>query len=476
MKNIFFSFLFFTIVPLSLFAQEGYEHLSPYAHGAGRTYVVSSRGLSSVGLNPALLGIDNEKTVEIQIFPISTYGLDAGPSFSDASSLSHVFNSKSFNDSDLSTITDLISNNKLSGRGDAEILGVSYRNPDLGAFAFTWTTHAGLRTEIPQSFIDFAHNAPYELLQSSSSIQDFDLQGIWYNEYSISYGKLLEVGKDTTSFFKNISVGGSLKYVSGIAYIKVESGNYIRTTAGNERVAFAINFDEFSSYSSNFDPQHVPNRFSFDFITNNSAGSGIGADIGICGGFFANKRGNPTVLFGLSITDIGSITWTQNATERIADHINDTVLFQAFAGQKIQDVTDSLAKLSGTVKHLSSFVTPLPSMFRTGILIDLDAMGIEWGAFGPRIAIEYANGLNSLVGSLKNGRLGAGLMLERQGNVGLRLNGGFVLEKNATDITLGFGITLFKFFDIDIASAHIMQFFKSTDSRSDLALGIRAAF
>jgi hypothetical protein len=463
--------------PVAVFAQEGYEHLSVTAHGAGRTYVVSSRGLSAVGLNPSLLGIDDdEKSLEIQLFPLSAYGLDAGASFSDVNALSGVFSTgiSHFTDSSLTNIANLLSNGKLSGRGDAEILGALYKVPEIGTFAFTWTTHGAVRADIPQSFLDFAQDAEAKLLQYPNSIDNFDLQGMWYSEYSLSFGKTLELGIDSSTFLKNISVGGAVKYVSGIAYLKVDNGSYIHTSPGGGQVYVAVNFDEHSAYSSNFDPKNVPNHFSFGFLTSNSAGSGLGADIGFCLGLLSNNHGTPTVLFGMSATDIGAITWNKNATERIADHLYDTIVYGT--AQKIQDVTDSLKRLSGTLRNISSFTTPLPSMFRAGLQIDLDAMGADWGVFAPRIAIEYANGLTGLVGSLKNGRLGAGLTLERTGNIGLRLNGGFVIESGASDLTLGAGITILKFLRIDIASAHVGQFFKSGSKETDLALGLRAAF
>jgi hypothetical protein len=478
MKTVLYIFLILTatIYPLSLFAQEGNEHLSPIAHGAGRTYVVTSRGLAAVGLNPALLDYDNDHTFEIQIFPLSSYGLDSGPSFSDASALSGVFSTGigHFTDSSLTHIANLLSNGKLSGSGDAEILGASYKIPEIGTFAFTWTTHAAVRTDIPQSFLDFAIDAEANLVQSPNSIENFDLQGMWYSEYGLSFGKNLDVGKDTSTFFKSLSVGGAIKYVSGIAYLKVDQRNYIHTTPGNGQTSISVNFDEHAAYSSSFDPSHVPNHFSFDFLTNNQAGSGIGFDFGFCAGLFSNSHGTPTVLLGMSSTDIGSVTWTKNATERRADSVNGVIAYGT--ASSIKDVTDSLQKFQGTLKNLSSFTTPLPSMFRAGLMIDLDAMGIEWGAFAPRIAMEYANGLTDLVGSLKAGRLGAGLTLERTGTIGLRLEGGFVIESGASDITLGAGITLFKFLNIDIASAHIGQFFKSGSKETDLALAVRAAF
>ena len=475
-RKIICSLCFLLPAPTLLFAQEGYEHFSPIAHGAGRTYVITSRGLSAVGLNPALLDYDDDKTIQVQIFPLSAYGLDAGASFSDANALSGVFSTgiSHFTDSSLTNIANLLSNGKLSGRGDAEILGALYKLPEIGSFAFTWTTHGAVRADIPQSFLDFAQNAEAKLIQSVNSIDNFDLQGMWYSEYSLSFGKTIGIGRDTSSFLKNISFGGALKYVSGIAYLKVDPGNYIRTNPGGGYVALAVNFDERSSYSSSFDPKNVPNHFSFGFLTSNSAGSGIGADLGICLGFFSNKTGIPTVLLGISTTDLGSITWNKNATERIVDHINDTIFYGN--ASKIQDVTDSLKKLSGTLRNLSSFTTPLPSMFRAGLQIDLDAMGFQWGVFAPKIAMEYANGLTGIVGSLKNGRFGAGLTLERTGNIGLRLNGGFVIESGASDITLGAGVTLLNFLNIDVASAHVGQFFISGSKETDIAISVRAAF
>src|SRR5579872_6528567 len=107
----FLIILVFASGPAILLAQEGYEHLSPIAHGAGRTYVVTSRGLAAVGLNPALLGYDNDKLIEVQIFPISSFGLDAGPSFSDVNALAGVFSTgiSHFTDSSLTNIADLLS-------------------------------------------------------------------------------------------------------------------------------------------------------------------------------------------------------------------------------------------------------------------------------------------------------------------------------------------------------------------------------
>ncbi len=481
MKKKFYCILLLLLVskPLSLFAQEGegFEHLSPIAHGAGRTYGVTSRGLSAVGLNPALLGYEQDKTLEIQLFPISAYGLDAGPSFSDASALSGVFNfgNGQISDSARKNISSLLSNGKLSGRGDVEILGISYHLPSVGTFAFTWTTHAGLRTDIPQSFLDFFINAESQLVNSNgNSFSNFDLQGMWYSEYAASFGTTVFKSSDSSSFLNSFSIGGAVKYVSGIAVLQLDPTNSFAYTPINNGTQIKVNYIVHSAYGADFDPKNVPNHFSFGFLTSNQAGSGMGTDLGVAIGLFGTKSGHSAVLLGISATDIGSISWTKNATERTADHLTRNLSIPSSGS--IKDLNDSLAALAGTLRSVSSFSTALPSMFRMGLQFDLDAMGIEWGVFIPKIAVEYANGLNSVVGSLKTGRLGAGLTLERTGNIGLRLGGGFVIEQNSSDITLGAGVTLLKFLSIDLASAHVGQFFKSGSKRTDIALGIKAAF
>ncbi len=472
----FFLILLTIIAPLTLLAQEGYEHLSPIAHGAGRTYVVTSRGLSSVGLNPAMLGYETDKTIEIQVFPISTFGLDAGPSFSDATALGDVFNFKNgqISDSSRKRISSLLSNGKLSGRGDAEVLGVSYKLPSVGTFALTWTTHAGLRTDIPQNFLDFFIVAESQIVNADAgkTFSNFDLQGMWYSEYAASFGTTVFQSSDSNSFINSFSIGGALKYVSGIAYLQLEPDNYFSFLPGNGKTTIGVNYIVKSAYGAGFDPTKIPNHFSFDFLTSNQAGSGIGTDIGIGLGLFGTKTGHSVLLIGISATDIGTITWNTNASERIADHLTRVIATTS----TITALNDSLKSLGGKLTHVESFSTPLPAMFRAGMQLDLDALGIEWGIFVPKIAMEYSTGLTNIVGSLKTGRLGAGLALEKTGNIGLRLNGGFVLESNANDITLGAGITIFKFLSIDIASAHVGQFFKSGSKRTDIALGIKAAF
>src|SRR6476619_639939 len=117
MRRIFLV-TFALLLASTLHAQQGEEHLSAFAHGAGGTYSVTSRGLDAIGLNPALLGIDMPKPFEISVFPVSSFGVDAGPSFSQINTVSGAFNGTKINDTSLRTVGDLLFSNQLAGRAD----------------------------------------------------------------------------------------------------------------------------------------------------------------------------------------------------------------------------------------------------------------------------------------------------------------------------------------------------------------------
>ncbi len=470
--TLILSFLvFFT----NVFAQEGYEHLSPIAHGAGRTYVVNSQGLSAVGLNPALLQPQGNITWTFNVFPVSGYGIDAGPSFKDASSLSSIFKPENGNISKekRKQIADLLMNEKMSGRADVEILGVSYHSDNIGTIAFTWTTHAAARTVIENSFLDLLQRFESKITQGpGDTVRDFDFQGLWYHEYSASYAcTLLSAAVKDDGMLRSLKVGGALKYVVGTGYIGLDPGNYFGFSPGNNSAAIDVNYTIRSAYTSDFDPKNVPTSFSFGFITNNQAGSGFGIDLGVSADLFKSSDGGSILGVGASVTDIGSITWSKNATVRTADHLHDTIVY---INASNPDYTSVLGKkYSGNLQDVSSFTTSLPTMLRLGARLDLDRSGMGIGSFSSKAAIEYATGLTDVVGSLNHSRIGIGLMLEKQSDIAsLRLEGGYVFQKDQNGLTLGAGTTLINLIDVDLATAHFDDIFSSS-ARTDVALAIR---
>ncbi|HYM20588.1 MAG TPA: DUF5723 family protein [Candidatus Kapabacteria bacterium] len=469
-----FVIILLTLFSTSVLAQEGYEHLAPVAHGAGRTYVVNNSGLSAVGLNPSLITPDDNSLWTISVFPISSFGIDAGSSLSNASSLSDIFKPGSGNISiaKRQQIADLLSGEKMSGRGDAEILGIEHVIPSVGTLAFTWTTHAGLRTVISDDFLNFLKSYESRITQYNGSYSDFDFQGMWYSEYSLTFAKKIISSTGDEPFFRSLSVGGALKYVSGTGYIGLDQGNYFSSKYGNGSATVDVNYTLRSAYTSDFDPKNIPTSFNFGFITSNQAGSGFGVDIGASAELFGTSGQGSTLRVGFSITDIGSISWSKNATERVADHVHDTVVYLN-AGNS--DYTTALEKkFSGKLNDVSSFTTSLPTMLRLGVALNLDKAGLTIPGFVSKAAIEFDDGLTSVVGSLNHPRIGLGLALEQSNSVAsLRLEGGFFIEQGQSDLTLGAGTTIANFISIDLSSAHITKLFSSGSKQTDVALGIR---
>jgi hypothetical protein len=462
--------LLLVLLPVSIFAQEGYEHFSPVAHGAGKTYVTTSHGLSAIGLNPSLITPADNATLVINVF--SGLGLDKGPSWS-GDSLASVFNLNGGNisNSDRKRISNLLLNEKMSGRIDGEILAIDYVVPQLGTLAFSWTTHAALRTDIPDAFLTFFINAESQLLQFTNSYSGFDFSGMWYSEYSLTYAREIFQSKD---FLSSLKIGGAIKYVSGTGYIGLDKNNKfayepLRTGGGT---SIDVNYKVQSAYTSDFDPKNIPTSFSFKFITNNQAGSGLGMDLGASADFFTNKDGIPGLSIGTSICDIGSITWSSNATERVANNLHRDIK----ASGTISELNDSLKALSGILTHLNSFTTSLPTMFRIGAMLNMDQAGMSLPFFTTKAAVEYDAGLADVVGSLSHPRLGFGISGEHYNSVAsLRAEIGYYIQHGQSDLTIGVGTTLFNHISVDVATAHLGDLF-ATEARTDLALAVRAQF
>src|ERR1017187_5987558 len=232
-KQIAFALIFISLACTAR-AQEGIEHLSPFAAGAGGTYAVTPRGLDAVGLNPSLLGLGTPRNFEISLIPFSSFGVKAGPSFTQINSISKGFQNANLasnlptvspdtsrGDSIRISLADLLSNNKLSSTADARLFGISYYDPDIGAFALTMTTHAALRASIPDtllSLIGLGFLTKVFLDGDNLPPQQVDIQGLWYSEYTLSFGR--NIMGESESGEPQLLAGLGLKYVQGIAMIR----------------------------------------------------------------------------------------------------------------------------------------------------------------------------------------------------------------------------------------------------------------
>jgi hypothetical protein len=467
-------------------AQDEIEHLSPFATGAGRTYAITSRGLDAVGLNPSLLALGTPRPFEITLAPISSLGLNAGPSLSQVNSISQGFQGIGLSSTDTTTngltkgdstresIANLLSNNNLSSTFDVRIFGISYFDPDAGAFAFTWTMHAALRASIPSGLLDYIGVGALARLGQGDALlpQQPDVQGLWYSEYTLSYARTLlgtpGSGED------QLLAGAGVKYLAGIAAMQLDPtseffANYpLSTINGGGEHSVGVNYRVYSAYPNAFNFTHLPNGFSTNLITNSTAGTGLGADIGFTLGAFDSASNSPWQV-ALSVTDIGSIRWDQNASLRTAA---DTVIASNAQGNK-DTLNAQLKALGGVDSSIASFTTALPTTVHLAGALDLSAIGLSLGSSKLEAAAEFALGLTNTVGSPNHGRFGFAAIFEQPGSsFAFHTALGFTTQDGVSDLTAAIGFGIANRILIDAGTDGLTGLFSKT-AHSDAVFGLK---
>ncbi len=489
-----FSFaLFLLLFACTARSQDELEHLSPFAHGAGRTYALTSRGLDAIGLNPSLLAFGTPRPLEITIAPISSLGIYQGSSLSQINSVSKGFDSiasvyipdtatgLTTGDSIRESIAKLLANNGLSSTIDARVLGVSYYNPDAGGFAFTWTMHAILRASIPQGLLDYIGVGAVSKLAQGAALppQNLDIQALWYSEYTLTYARTLF--GDPMSGNLQLLGGAGVKYLSGIATLQMNPGEFDINDPDrypnsgfslNQQYIVGVNYQIHSAYPSEFNFTSLPSTISAKLIANATAGNGIGADIGFTIGAFDSLQRAP-FQFALSVSDIGSIHWNSNVSVRTAD----TVLNPKTTQSSKDTLNNQLKALGGVIDTAaSSYSTPLPTTLHIAAGIDLSEIGISLPGLDMGAVAEYALGLTNTAGAPANGRLGFAATLEHpSSSFSFHAALGFTTQDGASDLTAAFGFGIGNRILLDLGTDGLTGLFSSS-GHTDAVFGLKVLF
>jgi hypothetical protein len=209
-------------------------------------------------------------------------------------------------------VTSLTSEDALNLNADANAIGLAVNLPNgMGGLAFSHRHRVGLHLGLNRNAADiivngqnadimrqnFSSNGTYigsttTPPQVSAVLAGTAMQLAWTAEYNIAYGVRVV---DKTGF--KLSAGAGYRYIQGlgIADIRVESGSV--TAYGALSPLFKVNYGNLVN-----DP-----NFSLENGTGlQSVGHGHGYDIGL-----AAEIGK-MVRLGVSVVDMGSMTWTGN--------------------------------------------------------------------------------------------------------------------------------------------------------------------
>jgi hypothetical protein len=442
----------------------GGERTDVQGIGMARTFTASTHGLDAAGINPAnLIGGDREYVIQ---FGLPRVGMHVGSDFLTYDLYEKYFTgiktdsgrvARYLTDTDKQDILNSFPDGVGTLSADAELRPIGLMvKLGFGALALTVTERVASSASIPHEYAEFLFygNTP-------GSVYDFSqthLAGSWTREYGLTFATQLP----DLPFFSNVTGGVGLKLVHGFAYAELDRFNtsLITSTSGVltgtlDLHARTSRIDELTdAYSGPFSPFPAP------------AGTGIGIDLGMAGSLTEYMR------VGISVTDIGSLTWTRNVEEVTAD--STLVVSDPLDPDQNNGIQDAV---NGKSKPGADFTTSLPTMLRIGVAVDLHKVPFFQSFIVGElmVAADYNQGLADAAGSPRNPRVSLGMQWSPLPFLPLRTGVSF----GGTDHynwALGFGFHL-GVFDIDFASENVSWLFATKGtSYGSAAVGMRLNF
>lgn len=376
--------------------------------GMGRTGVTITRGIDALGINPANLGIQDQGHVNIALSPFNARigtelfsydiykkyftGVDTGGPRRAPYYLT---------EEDKQTIRDqLPENGRTFINVDAMYAGVSVNVGSIGGIAFGILDHVGCDIALSRDFFDLFYLDGFP----SNSTYTFDgtaFNAWWYREYNISYGRKVP---SPFSFIQNLYAGAAIKFVRGYGIFETVENKSSLTNATY------LSVDDINTLQANF-KYHV-RRAGTDFFHKTESdsddvkftpfpepvGKGVGFDIGISAELLNG------LFVGVSIVDIGNITWDKNVVETKRDGTLSIQGFKKDLGDTVRNTT------KGVNSEGEAFSTSLPTVLRIGASVRSNQ--IPFLHFIPGnmlLAFEYAQGFNNVLGNTTKPRFSLGM-------------------------------------------------------------------
>lgn len=442
------------------FAQE--ISMNPRSVGMANTAVGYARGVEAIGINPAAIGLPGLKRASISIFPIAMF---AGTDFFDMATYNKYFTGVDdgsgkrtgyyLNASDKAAILATFSDDvgRFATNFGYRIIGGTVSS-GIGDFGFNISDRISANLTVPRDYADFLLNG--NTPGKTFSFDRTDIKSWWVRDYSASYAHQLYL-----PLVKYISAGVSVKLVQGFGYFGTESFNSSFTTDPD---SFVI------SGRANMVARYAGTEFlvhmtstpgAFDLFAS-PVGSGVGFDVGM----YAEI--NNVLSVGMSITDIGSMTWKRNAKEIVAD---ENIYLNDFSnGDQLDEL---LNKLNGAEKRIESFETPLPTTLHLGASFKLPRLIGEDDRF--MLAGSYRQGFNNEPSTTTTPRIGIGAEWVPVAAFPLRAGvtiGGYT----PVALAAGVGLNLGDKFMLDVSTDNLSVLFTQDASAASFAFGMHFEF
>jgi len=394
-----------TLVTLfAVFMLEAGDRSNIRGVGMARTMNASSFGTDALGINPANLAIHDRGAVRLVLIPIGfvvrsdliSYDIYqdyfTGVPGPDGKRVARYISPSDQQDI-LSRLPDI---GATSFEVEDMLVGVSFVHPVIGGIGFSITERLGWKMTLPKDYLRLVQG-----LDVNGTLYDFSGTGFdawWYREYNFSYGREIPV---PIPFVKRFYGGLGVKILRGYGAMVTD---FYRSKFGNvpdpnDPSQFnLIGNSDFRELRSGIDVFDKSKNASFKAFPD-PVGRGTGFDFGVA----ADLVGE--IHAGLSITDIGKITWDRNVyatTGKGSISIND---LSAADRDTVRDAFRGEDKAT-----TESFSTALPAKLRLGVMVrsgELPFLNFLPG--NMLLALDYTQGLNQSLGNTTKPRFSLGM-------------------------------------------------------------------
>ena len=321
-----------------------------------------------------------------------------------------------------SFLSKLKAKNNLNLNAHLDLLSFGFKVKKKNYFSFNLTERVDVRFSYTKDLFDFAINGNGAAANLNRTMQlSPGIDASHFREWGVNYTR--EVIED------KLTIGGRLKYLSGIENVNTEkSSASLSTNSQYYALTGSANVQANSAGVDSASQQHTNSILGF-----NSGRKNRGAAIDLGATYKFSKK----LTFTASIVDLGFISWKDYVTNYVSNNPNATVHYNGInVSQAINDTTnfgkaaqnlgDSLVKAFGVKEKHSSYTTMLTTQFYVGgnywlneknnVALLLHGQYAN-KQFNPALAISF----NNKVGRWFSASLSYSMLNRSYDNVGLGL-------------------------------------------------------
>jgi hypothetical protein len=364
-----------------------------------RTFVVDARSVDALGINPANLALDDRLPFTLAL---PSVGIRVSSELINYDAYNNYFTGipdpqnpgkriqKVLTDQDKNDLLGLMPTNG-STRADVEanVLGMSIQLGKIGSVGFDITEHAGVRLDIPKEYLKLFLFG-FDASGSSYNFNGTSASAWWWREYNLSYANRLPWD---LPFLHDARFGIGVKFARGYGAMETDhyNGSLANTIVGGNQYQIQAAFDFLTRRSgSNVFGTDSAKKSTFNYKPfPDPAGKGLGLDLGINGEVMDGFR------LGVSITDIGKISWDQNLVETYGAY--SATLTDPFDSTQQANLKNGF---KGSNRTGQPFTTALPTTFRIGAAFETAKMPVLHYIPGNMLMeLDYNQGLNNSLGN-----------------------------------------------------------------------------